>query len=402
MNRLHERSKTPASVDIRPFCSEDRCDARHRARPSGNWLTRINFRTFPWGRRGGPGPDCDSPGSSLYGRLIVICGFPAPGWGRGVWNGGGNMEGFTERRNLLGLGAAGAMLAAGTLLDSHKAAAQAASGSLLRTVLDRGKLIVGTGSTNPPWHFEDDKGNLTGMDIAMARILAKGLFDDVTKVDFVREDPNARIPNIATGKVDVVIQFMTISAARAQLVDFSRPYYVEGAALMTSPNSKYPTYKDLVAAGAAVRASVLQNVDADDLVHTALPQAQVMQLDTQANVMQAVTAGRADVAVVDASTVKWLVKRNPDVYTDPRLRLRGAALSAPRCGKATRTGCNGSTPSSTSPCTATTPRSTTPPSRSSSARSAAVRSRFPHLAHRRAAGLGRSRSDRFGTNCIIT
>jgi hypothetical protein len=26
-------------------------------------------------------------------------------------------------------------------------------------------------------HFEDDKGNLTGMDIAMARILAKGLFE---------------------------------------------------------------------------------------------------------------------------------------------------------------------------------------------------------------------------------
>ena len=197
-------------------------------------------------------------------------------------------------------------------------------------MLDRGHLIVGTGSTNPPWHFEDDKGNLTGMDIAMARILAKGLFDDETKVEFVREDPAARIPNIATGKVDVVIQFMTISAARAQLVAFSRPYYVEGAALMTSPKSKYQTYKDLLAAGNAVRASVLQNVDADDLVHTALPQAQVMQLDTQANVMQAVTAGRADVAVVDASTVKWLVKRNPTVYADPgyayETQLYGAAV----------------------------------------------------------------------------
>jgi polar amino acid transport system substrate-binding protein len=240
------------------------------------------------------------------------------------------MTGTTERRNLLGLGAAGAMLAAGTFLDSHKAAAQAASGSLLRTVLDRGKLVVGTGSTNPPWHFEDDKGQLTGMDIAMARILAKGLFDDVNKVDFIREDPNARIPNIATGKVDVVIQFMTISAPRAQLVAFSRPYYVEGAALMTSPQSKYPTYKELLAAAGAVRASVLQNVDADQLVHAALPQAQVMQLDTQANVMQALTAGRVDVAVVDASTVKWLVKRDPKTYADPghayETQLYGAAV----------------------------------------------------------------------------
>jgi polar amino acid transport system substrate-binding protein len=240
------------------------------------------------------------------------------------------MDKQTQRRNMLGLGAAGAVLAAGSLLEARQAAAQAAPASLLRTVLDRGRLIVGTGSTNPPWHFEDDQGKLTGMDIAMARILAKGLFDDETKVDYVRQDPAARIPNITTGKVDVVVQFMTISAARAQLVAFSRPYYVEGAALITSPKSKYPTYKDLQAAGGAVRASVLQNVDADDLVHQALPQAQVLQLDSQANVFQAVTAGRADCGVVDASTVKWLVKRDPSAYADPgyayQSQLYGAAV----------------------------------------------------------------------------
>ena len=240
-------------------------------------------------------------------------------------------ETITERRNLLRLGGSGlALAAAGTMLDPSRAAAQAAPTSQLRTVLDRGKLIVGTGSTNPPWHFENDQGKLTGMDIAMARILAKGLFDDETKVEYVQQDANARIPNIVTGKVDVVIQFMTISPARAQLVAFSRPYYVEGAALMTAPKSKWQTYKDLKAAGKQVNASVLQNVDADTLVHNALPDAQVMQLDSQANVMQAVTAGRADVAVVDASTVKWLVKKNPGDYTDPgyayEAQLYGAAL----------------------------------------------------------------------------
>ncbi len=243
-------------------------------------------------------------------------------------------ETTTERRNLLRLGGAGlALAAAGAVLDPSRAAAQAASTSLLRTVLDRGKLIVGTGSTNPPWHFEDDQGKLTGMDIAMARILAKGLFDDETKVEYVQQDANARIPNITTGKVDVVIQFMTISPARAQLVAFSRPYYVEGAALMTAPKSKYQTYKDMKAAGKQVNASVLQNVDADTLVHNALPDAQVMQLDSQANVMQAVTAGRADVAVVDASTVKWLVKKNPGDYTDP-----GYAYEAQLYGAAVRQG----------------------------------------------------------------
>ncbi|MBI1776189.1 MAG: transporter substrate-binding domain-containing protein [Proteobacteria bacterium] len=225
-----------------------------------------------------------------------------------------------------GIAAVGAV--AGTVLTAQKAAAQAKSDSQLRTVLDRGKLIVGTGSTNPPWHFEDDKGQLTGMDIAMARILAKGLFDDVKKVEFVKQEANQRIPNIATGKVDIVIQFMTVSPARAQLVAFSRPYYVEGAALMTSPKGKWKKYAELKAAGKQVRASVLQNVDADTLVHNALPDAQVLQLDSQANTFQALDAGRADVAVVDASTVKWLAKRNPDKYVDAGYAYEAQLYSA--------------------------------------------------------------------------
>jgi polar amino acid transport system substrate-binding protein len=219
-----------------------------------------------------------------------------------------------QRRKLLTLGGAGLAVAAAAALKSTHAAAQASSTSFLHTVLDRGRLIVGTGSTNPPWHFEDDKGNLTGMDIAMGRILATGLFDDETKVDFVQQDPNARIPNILTGKVDIVIQFMTVTAQRAQQVAFTRPYYIEGGGLLMSPNGKYKTLKDLLAGGKNVRASILQNVYAEKLVHMALPDAQVMQLDTTANSMQAVVAGRADVVLVDASTAKWVAKSNPDSY----------------------------------------------------------------------------------------
>jgi len=229
-----------------------------------------------------------------------------------------------SRRDLLKLGGFGAAagVAAGigaggmSLLSPQQAYAQAAPTSLLRTVLDRKKLIVGTGSTNAPWHFEDEKGQLVGMDINMARILSQGLFDDPNKVEFVKQDPAARIPNITTGKVDIVIQFMTVTAQRAQLVAFTRPYYLEGVALLISVKGKHKNYKALQAAGKSVKVSVLQNVYADQIVHAALPQATVMQLDTEANAIQAVDSGRADAAAIDLSTVRWLVKRNPNAYID--------------------------------------------------------------------------------------
>ncbi len=221
-----------------------------------------------------------------------------------------------QRRDLLRLGGLGLAGAAIVAASAEKAAAQAPRESLLRTVLNRGRLIVGTGSTNAPWHFEDERGQLTGMDIAVAKMLAKGLFDDDTKVEFVRQDPAQRIPNINAGRIDCVIQFMTVNPARAQLVNFSRPYYAEGVALLTSPRGRLKTYAELRAAGTQARASVLQNADADNLVKDALPQAQVMQLDTQANVIQALDSNRVDAAVVDLSTVRWLVRRNPDRYLD--------------------------------------------------------------------------------------
>ncbi len=234
----------------------------------------------------------------------------------------------SERRRVLALGAAG--LVAAAAMPARQAAAQAAGGSLLRTVLDRGNLIVGTGSTNAPWHFENDKGELVGMDIAMARILAKGLFDDETKVQFMRQDPAARIPNITTGKVDITVQFMTISAQRAQLVAFSRPYYVEGVAMLTRPDAEVKTAEQLRKGGKAVRVSILQNVGAEEGVHSVLPDAQVMQLDTQANVVQALQSRRVDAAAVDLSTVRWMVRQDPNRYADAGLhwqnQLYGAAL----------------------------------------------------------------------------
>src|SRR5690606_39473975 len=101
-------------------------------------------------------------------------------------------EAALARRRIMGLSAAGAVGAALLAGRSAEAAGVDASLSKLQEVLSRGKLIVGTGSTNPPWHFEDANGELQGMDIDMARLLAKGLFDDPTKVEFVKQAADAR------------------------------------------------------------------------------------------------------------------------------------------------------------------------------------------------------------------
>jgi polar amino acid transport system substrate-binding protein len=240
-----------------------------------------------------------------------------------------------QRRDWLRLGAASVGGAVAALAGSRLMGAQDGTGapaargaSRLRTVLDRGKLLVGTGSTNAPWHFEDAGGKLNGMDIAMARILAKGLFDDENKVEFVIQDAAARIPNIASGKVDITIQFMTVTAQRAQLAAFSRPYYVEGIALLSRKDAARKTFDEMLKAGAETKVSILQNADAEKNIKMVLPQAQVLQIDTQANVIQALDAKRADAAAVDLSNMAWLVRSKPDQYVDAGKHWQSQLYSA--------------------------------------------------------------------------
>lgn len=187
----------------------------------------------------------------------------------------------------------------------------------LETVLSRGRLIVGTGSNNPPWHFKDDQGVYQGFDIEMGKILAKALFKDETKVEFVEQTSDSRIPNVLSGKIDITIQFMTISSERAQQVAFSVPYYTEGSALMLSVNGKYKSGEELdsaAAAGETLKIGVLQNAFADEIVKAYYETAVAEQYEEQAMVIQALTSGVIDAAAIDASNVAYQVAQNPNLF----------------------------------------------------------------------------------------
>ena len=186
----------------------------------------------------------------------------------------------------------------------------------LQTILDRGHIIVGTGSTNPPWHFKDDAGTLIGYDVDMGHLLAKAIFDDPSKVEYVIQSSDSRIPNVLTDKVDITCQFMTVTAGRAQQVDFTIPYYREGVGLLLMKNGKYKNFDEVKAAGSAATISILANVYAEELVHQALPEAKVDQYDSVDLIYQALNSGRADAAATDMSSALWFVAQNPDQYIE--------------------------------------------------------------------------------------
>jgi polar amino acid transport system substrate-binding protein len=241
-----------------------------------------------------------------------------------TWSVDQSQRTFTNRRHLLKGGAAlsgAAVVAAG--LSPHTAMAQEAGQSRLQQVLDRGKLVVGTGSTNPPWHYEDADGQLVGFDIEIAKLLAHGLYELTAeqlanreewsqRLEFVVEAADARIPNLVADKVDIVCQFMTVYPLRAQQVEFTIPYYREAVTLLFKADSPYTGTADISGQGATI--AILENPDAVSMVHNGVADAEVSTFDSVANSVLALDSGRVDATAIDLSTAQYLTTQSPDMY----------------------------------------------------------------------------------------
>jgi arginine/lysine/histidine/glutamine transport system substrate-binding/permease protein len=89
-------------------------------------------------------------------------------------------------------------------------------------------LTFATEPTFPPFEFQDSSGNLTGFSIDLVNAIgaAAGFTPQFEELPF-----DGIIPALQAGTVDAAISSMTITAERAQTVDFSRPYFKAGLAI---------------------------------------------------------------------------------------------------------------------------------------------------------------------------
>ncbi|MBW2058128.1 MAG: transporter substrate-binding domain-containing protein [Deltaproteobacteria bacterium] len=100
--------------------------------------------------------------------------------------------------------------------------AASASAGVLDDIRSKGVLVVSTDANYAPQSFLNDKGELVGFDIDVAREVARRLG---VKVKFVTPDWDLIVAGKWGGRWDLSIGSMTITAERARVVDFSTPYY---------------------------------------------------------------------------------------------------------------------------------------------------------------------------------
>ena len=93
--------------------------------------------------------------------------------------------------------------------------------NLNASTIKKGKLIVATEGTYPPYSFYDEKGELVGYDVDIARAVAKKLN---LKIEFLTAPWDAMLAAFDAGKADVVFNQVSINEDRKKKYDMSVPY----------------------------------------------------------------------------------------------------------------------------------------------------------------------------------
>ncbi len=206
---------------------------------------------------------------------------------------------------------AGFIVAQGGPAAAQEPGAAAGGKSKLDEVLARGKIIVGVTSEAPPFGFIDDKGQLVGFDIDVAKLIAKEIFGDEGKIELFKQGFAARWPNVENGTVDFGAQVTTIYPDRALRVAFTRPYVDSGIVLVVKKDSPIKSVADLNTAANTV-AHLTAPVQ-EERGKRLYPKAKFLTFDSISAQFNAVKLGRATAAQLDAPVALWYVKDNPDI-----------------------------------------------------------------------------------------
>lgn len=229
---------------------------------------------------------------------------------------------FTTLRRQFLIGSFSLALCAG--LGSQAFAAD----DLLQKIKDNGSIKVGLEGTYPPFNFQDASGKLAGFEVDFANALAKELGVDAS---FQPTKWDGILASLESGRLDVVINQVTISDERKKKYDFSTPYTVSGIQVLTRKGQEDQFGKPENLNGKKV--GVVLGSNYEHWLKENVPQADIRTYDDDATRNQDVRVGRVDAILGDRLAAFELISKTGDT-----LAVAGEPFARQEAGVALRKG----------------------------------------------------------------
>lgn len=170
----------------------------------------------------------------------------------------------------------------------------ATAGGLLE-IQKRGSLRVGMEPGYMPFEVPNQKGEIIGFDVDLAKRMAKAMG---VKLEIVSTPFDGIIPALLTDKFDIIMSGMTLTQERNMSINFSPPYIVIGQSILVNNNVKGITsYKDLNDAKYTVASKL--GTTGEQAVKRLIPNAKYISYETEQEGVMETVNGKIDAFVYD-------------------------------------------------------------------------------------------------------
>lgn len=188
---------------------------------------------------------------------------------------------------------------------------QAAQGTLLRQIQDRGKIVIGVRYDLPAFSYLNPQtGQLEGFAVDIGHAIAGAIFGDPNAVEYKEAIPTHAIRYLNDGVVDIVLSTLTINEEHLKAVDFSVVYYVAGQSLLVPKSSPIRSLADLK----GKKIGAIKDASAEANIRVRAPEAEISTFDTHALAVHAMENGQVDAVTSDDVILYGYERRAPEKW----------------------------------------------------------------------------------------
>jgi len=203
---------------------------------------------------------------------------------------------------------------------------------ILDLAKERGKFLVGVSSDSKPFCYLDNNNKFVGLDVDIAKRIAKNLLGNEEAVYFVDTRASDFISKINKGEIDFALAAITITPQRQMTIAFSDSYYTAGQAIAVKKDSKIRKVKDLN----KKRVIVTLGSTSEKIPKKFAPACILLGFRNNNLAFDALLRGQGDAVVSDDTFLKGFIFDHPDYKILPfRLTVEQYGISFKNTEEAT-------------------------------------------------------------------
>lgn len=172
----------------------------------------------------------------------------------------------------------------------------------------KGFVVVGLDDTFAPMGFKDEKGEVVGFDVDLAKEVFKR---SNLEVKFQPIDWSMKETELTSGNVDVIWNGYTITDERKEKVAFTKPYLENRQVIVTLSSSNTKSKGDLKDKKLAAQngSSAVDAINKEPEVVSTLKNGEIIILDTNNEAFMDLEAGRIDAVVADEILARYYISQ---------------------------------------------------------------------------------------------